>query len=93
MNKDESIENSKETLIELSQLRWHCRRGVKELDVVLTNYLEKHYLNSDTDIQQAFKQLLKLEDPILMSLVMDHHQTEDVAQNHVLEKMKNPYSK
>ena len=86
-------ENSKEEQIELSQLRWHCRRGVKELDVVLSNYLEKHYLDSGSSIQEAFKTLLKLEDPILMDLVMDYHQVEDEAQKHVLDKMKNPYSK
>ena len=84
---------SKEDLIELSQLRWHCRRGVKELDVVLSSYLEKYYLDSDINLQQAFKDLMKLEDPILMSLILDHHQTQNIEQNLVLDKMKNPYSK
>lgn len=84
---------SKEDLIELSQLRWHCRRGVKELDVVLSSYLEKYYLDSDITLQQAFKDLMKLEDPILMSLILNHHQTQDIEQNLVLDKMKNPYSK
>ncbi len=92
MTQETSSKTSEESLIELSQLRWHCRRGVKELDVVLSNYLEKHYLDSATDLQQAFKTLLKLEDPILMSLVFDHHQTEDAEQNLVLDKIKNPYS-
>lgn len=82
---------TEEALIELSQLRWHCRRGVKELDVVLTRYLENHYLDSTEELQQAFKLLLKLEDPILMALVMDHHHIEDAAQNIVLDKMKNPF--
>ena len=88
-----SESQTKIDLIELSQLRWHCRRGVKELDVVLTNYLEKHYLNSSKEIQQAFKELLKIEDPILMSLVMEHEKIDNPAQNIVLDKMKNPYSK
>lgn len=87
-----SQSHTQDDLIELSQLRWHCRRGVKELDVVLTNYLENHYLNSSKEIQDAFKALLKIEDPILMSLVLDHDQIEDSAQNKVLDKMKNPYS-
>ena len=87
-----SDSHSKEDLIELSQLRWHCRRGVKELDVVLTNYLEKHYLHASNEVQEAFKALLKIEDPILMALVMDHQQVENHAQNIVLDKMKNPYS-
>lgn len=83
---------AEEDLITLSKLRWHCRRGVKELDVVLTNYLENHYLDSDQDIQEAFKSLLRIEDPILMSLVMGHSKVEDKAQNIVLDKMKVPFS-
>lgn len=91
MSNDISKGNNKKEAIELSQLRWHCRRGVKELDVVLSNYLNKHYLNSAEDIQLAFKELLQLEDPILMSLVMNNHQVDDKAINKVLNKMKNPY--
>lgn len=79
-------------LVTLSKLRWHCRRGVKELDVVLNKYLEKHYLNSNKNAQEAFITLLKLEDPILMSLVMDQHKIEDNEQNQVLDKIKKPLS-
>lgn len=84
---------SEEASIELSQLRWHCRRGVKELDVVLSNYLDNHYLDSDTKIQSAFKSLIKLEDPHLMSLLMDYSQVQDESKKLVLDKMKKPYDK
>lgn len=82
---------SEDSLIELSKLRWHCRRGVKELDVVLGNYLDNHYLDSSSDNKVAFKQLLQLEDPILMSLVMDYHASDDEHQRLVLDKIKTPY--
>jgi len=78
-------------LVELSKLRWHCRRGVKELDVVLSNYLDKYYLKSSENSQKAFKELLQLEDPYLMSLVMNYQQVNDKDQNKVLDVMKNPY--
>ena len=32
--------NSKE--IELQKLKWRCRRGIKELDLIFTNFLETH---------------------------------------------------
>jgi len=83
--------HTEEQLIELSKLRWHCRRGVKELDVVLSNYLNNHYLNSSSKSQSAFKELLQLEDPYLMSLMMDFDHIDDKYQNQVLEKMKNPF--
>ena len=49
-------------------------------------------LNADIAIQTAFKELLTLEDPILMSLVMGYQQTNSKNQNTVLDQMKTPYS-
>jgi len=96
VNKETSTNNTnnnvEDDLIILSKLRWHCRRGVKELDVVLTNYLNRYYLKSDKQKQEAFVELLKIEDPILMSLVMGHTKTEDPIKNQLLDKIKNPYS-
>lgn len=85
MNQDKI----KDDLIELSHLRWHCRRGVKELDVVFSNYLENNYLDSNEDMKQAFKALLAMEDPLLLALVMDQEHITDELQNKVLDKMKN----
>ncbi len=55
---------------EISRLRWLCRRGMKELDVSLTAYLEKHYANSSEMEQQKFKELLNLQDPVLYELIL-----------------------
>jgi len=44
---------------ELSQLKWQCRRGMKELDLVLTHYLESQYLLASPQEQQTFKELLE----------------------------------
>ena len=84
MNQDKT----KNDLIELSHLRWHCRRGVKELDVVCSNYLENNYLNSSEDMKLAFKALLAMEDPLLLALVMGQEKITDNLQNIVLDKMK-----
>ncbi len=81
-----------ESSIEISKLRWHCRRGVKELDVVLTNFLDNHYDNVEPDVQQGFIALLELEDPELLSLVMGYHQTDDSVQRAVLDTMRGFYS-
>ena len=46
-------------------LQWRCRRGTKELDVVLTNFLEGNYdLLTDNQIQD-FDELLDAQDTIL----------------------------
>lgn len=50
---------------ELRRLRWHCRRGMKELDIVLSHYLEHCYTTASPAEQDAFVSLLDLEDPVI----------------------------
>jgi antitoxin CptB len=47
------------------QLRWRCRRGMKELDELLLAYLERHYEAASGAERQAFAELLELPDPQL----------------------------
>ncbi len=58
-------------MAELSKLRWQCRRGTKELDLLLMNYLETRYLSSSEQRQAQFIALLALEDAELMPVLMD----------------------
>lgn len=47
----------------LGRLRWRCRRGTRELDALLTWYLEQRYPAAILREQQAFARLLEAEDP------------------------------
>jgi antitoxin CptB len=47
------------------RLRWRCRRGTKELDLVLTRFLEHEYENLDEAGREAFEALLLEQDPDL----------------------------
>nr|WP_225587505.1 succinate dehydrogenase assembly factor 2 [Methylomonas fluvii] len=51
-------------------MRWRCRRGTLELDLMLIRYLENRYLSADTTEQQTFLQMLELEDTELMRYLM-----------------------
>lgn len=51
----------------LSRLRWHCRRGMRELDVLLMRYFEQGYPTADAAHQQAFEALLDLQDPVILA--------------------------
>ncbi|AEG00548.1 succinate dehydrogenase assembly factor 2 [Methylomonas methanica] len=55
---------------ELNKLRWRCRRGTLELDLMLTRYLENGFLSAKPEEQQAFLQLLDCEDTDLMHFLM-----------------------
>ena len=52
--------------ISLSKLRWQCRRGCKELDLLLTDYLENRYQLADDKEKALFQQMLKMEDTELL---------------------------
>jgi len=45
-----------------SRLRWACRRGMLELDVLLGNFLEEAYLKLTPKEQKKFLKLLDCND-------------------------------
>ena len=64
---------------DLNKLRWRCRRGTLELDLMLTRYLERCFIEADPTEQTAFLQLLTLEDSELMHYLMGEQLPQDVA--------------
>jgi antitoxin CptB len=56
---------------ELSRLKWQCRRGSLELDLLLKNYLETVYPVADHNAKIRFAELLKLEDDALLTIFMN----------------------
>ncbi len=45
------------------RLRWHCRRGMKELDVLLERWFDTRFETADAPRREAFRQLLDEPDP------------------------------
>lgn len=50
---------------ELGKLRWRCRRGMKELDILLVRYLDQRFCAASRPEQGRFWQLLEIPDPLL----------------------------
>jgi antitoxin CptB len=48
--------------VELRRLRWRCRRGMRELDELLMAYMETAFEASSPAQQQAFEDLLSLQE-------------------------------
>ena len=61
------------------RVRWRCRRGAKELDVLLTAYLERGYAHASASQRQTFERLLDLPDPDLLQLLLGTKVTDDPA--------------
>jgi antitoxin CptB len=47
----------------LAMLKWRCRRGMKELDLLLVRYLRRDYETASSDERVAFAEFLELPDP------------------------------
>ena len=50
---------------EHGKLLWRCRRGMKELDVLLTRYVNERFCGASNLEQTLFKELLETEDWVL----------------------------
>ncbi len=62
-----------------NQLRWRCRRGMQELDILLLRYLEQDFDQADHSQQQAFIALLQQQDDLLWDWLSGRHIPEQPA--------------
>jgi antitoxin CptB len=59
------------------RLAWRCRRGMKELDLLLTGYLRDRWLQASPREKAAFERILELPDPLLAAYLMQHENPTD----------------
>jgi antitoxin CptB len=55
---------------EMNRLRWRCRRGMRELDMIFDLFLIEDYPALDPTRRQAFVRLLEVNDPELYDWVL-----------------------
>ncbi len=73
---------------ELSRLRWLCRRGMKELDVVLSGYLEQNYATASPEDQALFRRLLEMPDPDLYGMLLGRSTIDDPGLERLIEFLR-----
>ena len=71
-----------------SQLKWQCRRGMAELDDLLTRYVEGDYRHASDDHKQAFRELLALADPQLIGYLLGGQMPRDAALASVVRQIR-----
>ena len=52
-----------------ARLRWRCRRGTREMDLLLLRFLERDYPHLDAGEQSLFGALLDESDPDLYAWI------------------------
>jgi antitoxin CptB len=55
--------------VEERRARWHCRRGMLELDLVLNRFMDRHYGSLNAAQRRAFDELLELQDHELWEVI------------------------
>ena len=69
----------------MERLRWQCRRGLLELDLLFEAFLEKGYgVLSEAD-QVLFNQLLEYPDQLLHEWLMGKKPTDDEELGRLVE--------
>ena len=53
----------------LNKLRWKSRKGIRELDILLQNYLDTHYSNLDSLNKKLFEEILEIDTYDLLNAI------------------------
>ncbi len=73
---------------EVGRLRWRCRRGMKELDVLLERWLARHGSVAGASEIGAFEALLDLQDPELARYLLAGEPHPEAALRSVIERIR-----
>jgi antitoxin CptB len=69
----------------VNRLRWRCRRGMRELDVLLGRYLDERWPHAQSAERAAFERFLELPDPEIYDLCLRRSVSADAAMTRMAE--------
>lgn len=72
---------------EMARLRWRCRRGMRELDMLLLGFADTYYQAAGEPERKAFRRLLSAPDPDILALLTGKISADDDALRHVIERL------
>ncbi len=73
---------------QLARLQWQCRRGTKELDLLLQNYLKTDYVLADDEEKALFVELLEREDDELLAILMGEVEVRTGTLKFLVDKIR-----
>jgi antitoxin CptB len=76
--------------LEARRLLWRCRRGMKELDVLLERFVRERYEHASSEARRAFAWLLDLPDPDLADYLFGHATAPDAELARLLSAITDP---
>ncbi len=73
---------------EVERVRWRCRRGLLELDIVLGRFVEQHYSGLNAAQQAAFGALLDTPDNPLWDMIAGKQEAATGEDQALLDKIR-----
>ncbi len=73
---------------ERARLRWRCRRGMRELDVLLIQFFETSFDALSEAEKQTFSAILELPDPELQAYLVAGHVSENPDLQTLFERIR-----
>lgn len=70
------------------KVRWHSRRGMLELDLVLVPFADRHYEALAEEDQRRYVQLLACEDQDLLAWLLGHAEPADPELAHIVNHIR-----
>jgi len=70
------------------RLRWQCRRGMLELDLLLEQFLDQQFDHLSSDAQYEFIKLLQQPDPSLNSWIFGVEKPDYKPFAHLIRMLK-----
>lgn len=80
-----------EMIHHLPRIKWACRRGMLELDVLLGKFVDDHYLALSDEDKWLFIKLLECPDPELFAWLMGADLPEEPDLLKIVRIIKNAY--
>ena len=71
-------------------LLWRCRRGTRELDVLLERYVSRDYPGASAAERRAFLQILEWPDPVLIDCFLGHVQPAEPDLAALIDRIRTP---
>lgn len=71
----------------LQRMRWRCRRGLLELDIVLGRFVERYYNRLSEKERQIFEEFLDMPDNPLWDMIAGRQDAVSEEQAALLEKI------
>ena len=75
-------------MAKLDKVRWHCRRGLLELDVILERFNSQHLTSLADEELYCFEALLEFTDNDLLDLIMHRSELHEARYAQVLELLR-----